>query len=254
MKLKLKRPIIFIDIETTGLNVIKDRIIEIGIVKLFPDNTVQEYNYLINPGIKIPEETIKIHHITNEMVKNKPYFKNIANELYEIINNCDIAGFNVINFDLPFIVEEFLRSEILFNYSNINVIDVRSIHLYYEKRTLEATYKFYCKKNLTNAHRALNDAKATYEIFLQQLNVHQELPENIEDFNKFSKYKTLVDIHGFIIANEYNIPVFNFGKYKGMPVEKVLKENPGYLGWILNAEFPQNTKMIVKNLYKIIKK
>ncbi|MCX7953896.1 MAG: 3'-5' exonuclease [Bacteroidales bacterium] len=254
MKLKLKRPLIFLDIETTGLNIVKDRIIEIGLIKFFPDKSIKEYNYLINPEKKIPEETIKIHHITNEMVKNKPRFKEIASELYEILANSDLAGFNIINFDLPFLVEEFLRCNIQFNYRNISVIDVRNIYLYYEKRTLEAAYNFYCNKILTDAHRALNDAKATFEIFLQQLQIYPELSENIEEYNKFTNYKKLIDINGFIITNENNEPIFNFGKYKGLPVADVLRENTGYLGWIMNAEFPQNTKLIINEIYKSIKK
>ena len=254
MNLKLNRPIVFFDLETTGVNIVNDRIVEISILKVFPNGNKESRTWLINPTIKIPKETTAIHGITDEKVANEPTFKEIHKEILEIIKNCDLGGYNSDKFDIPLLAEEFLRCEYDFSIKNINTVDVQNIFHKLEQRTLTAAYKFYCQKNLLNAHSAEADTLATYEILLAQIEKYDELENNIDYLSKFSKRgNRRIDIAGFIRLNEDNEPTITFGKYKGKTLNEVYDINPGYFSWINQAEFPLYTKKILKELVAEIK-
>ena len=255
MNLNLEKPIVFFDLETTGLDVTKDRIVEISLLRIEPNNNEQIYTYLVNPTIPIPEKATKIHHITNEMVKDKPTFNELANKIYNIFEGADIAGFNLLKFDIPILVEEFLRCNIDFKIKERNIVDVQAIFHKMEQRNLSAAYKFYCHKDLINAHSSKNDTIATYEIFKAQLEKYEELPKSINEISKlFNNYSKYVDVHGFIVLNEENKEVFNFGKYKGLPIEEIFKKDTGYYGWLINAQFPEHTKKVINTIYERTKK
>ena len=225
MQLRLKKPLVFFDLETTGLSITNDRIIEICLLKINIDNSRDIKNWLINPQIPISEESINIHGITNEKVKNQPLFKEIAEEIINFIKNCDLAGYNLIKFDIPLLAEELLRSKIEFNFKNCNIIDVQNIFHKLEKRTLEAAYKFYCNKILENAHSAKTDTIATYEILLEQIKKYDELSNNVDSLSKFSKNDlNFVDLAGFIRYNKKGLEVFSFGKYKNISLENIWKK------------------------------
>ncbi len=246
MEIQLTKPIVFFDLETTGLQIAKDRIIEIGILKIFPNGKKQNTNWLINPTINIPEESIQIHGITNEDVKNSPTFKEIAAELISIIENSDLAGYNCNKFDIPLLAEEFLRAGIDINLKNKKSIDVQNIFHKIEKRTLTAAYKFYCNKELINAHSAIADTNATYEILLAQLNKYSELDNNVDFLHDFSsREQNFIDLAGFIRYNNKKEPTISFGKYKGKTLDDIWQNNSGYFNWIINSDFPQYTKNII---------
>jgi len=248
MQLKLTRPICFFDLETTGTNVAKDRIVEIAILKIFPNGNKESKTWLVNPGVTIPDNVIAVHGITNEKVANEPTFKELAKEIHAIIKDCDLGGFNSDRFDIPLLAEELLRAEIDFDMKNTVAIDVQTIFHKMEKRTLGAAYNFYCDKDLTDAHSAAADTNATYEVLLSQLDRYPDLENNVKKLAEFSTHKKLIDFAGFIAVDEDDEAVFTFGKHKGKKVNDVLDNEPGYFGWILNADFPLYTKKVLTQI------
>ncbi|WPQ65702.1 3'-5' exonuclease [Chitinophaga sancti] len=246
--LQLTRPLAVIDLETTGTNVATDRIIEIAIVKVMPDKSIQKKTRRINPGMPIPPATTAIHGISDEDVKDCPTFKQAANELRQFMDNCDIAGYNSNRFDIPLLVEEFLRTGLEFDVKGRKFIDVQKIFHLMEKRTLSAAYKFYCDKNLENAHSAEADALATYEILEAQLDRYEQLQSEVEPLAEFTKEEEYVDFARRMIMQN-GTEVFNFGKYKGRAVRDVLKIEPQYYDWMMKADFPLNTKQKLTDIY-----
>lgn len=242
MQLKLTKPICFFDLETTGVNVVKDRVVEISILKVFPNGNKESKTWLVNPEMEIPEETVAIHGISNEKVANEPTFKELSKEIYKMVKDSDLGGFNSDRFDIPLLAEEMLRAGVDFDMKNMVSVDVQTIFHKMEKRTLAAAYKFYCDKDLDNAHSAEADTKATYEVLLSQLERYPELENNIKKLSEFSTRRQSVDFAGFIIRDDVGDEVFSFGKHKGKKVNDVLEKEPGYFGWILNADFPLYTK------------
>ena len=245
MQLNLKKPIVFFDLETTGIDVTNDRIIEISMLKVFPDGKEEQVTYLVNPEQPIDPRSIEIHGITDEKVKDKPTFKELAKQIAQFFEGCDIAGYNSNKFDVPMLAEEFLRAEVDFDLKKHQLVDVQVIFHKMEQRTLEAAYRFYCKKTLEDAHSAAADTKATYEILKAQLDHYEGLENEITSLSKFSAHKRNADFAGRIVYNEDGIECFNFGKYKGKPVEEVLQKDPGYYGWIINSDFPRYTKKVL---------
>ena len=248
MNLKIIKPICFFDLETTGVNVSKDRIVEISILKVFPNGNKESKTGLVNPEIRIPSEASNIHGITNDIVKNEPNFKFISLDVVSMIKNCDLAGFNSNRFDIPLLAEELLRSEIDFSLDDILTIDAQVIFHKMEERTLGAAYKFYCGKTLENAHSSKADTLATFEVLESQIEKYDELQNDIKFLSDFSKRGNNVDPAGFIVFNENDIPCFSFGKHKGKSVDYIIDNEPGYLGWILNADFPMYTKKVLTKL------
>jgi len=244
MNLNLKNPIIFFDLETTGIDVTKDRIVEIAIIKVHPNGKEEEKTLRINPTIPIPKESSKIHKIYDEDIKDAPTFKSVAKEIAKFIEGCDFAGFNSNRFDIPLLAEEFLRAEVDIDMRKRRMIDVQTIFHKMEQRTLVAAYKFYCNASLENAHSALADTKATYEVLKAQLDKYEDLENDMDFLNQFSTHHKYADFLGRIILNKKNEEVINFGKYKGETVESVFEKDPGYYGWIMNASFPLYTKKI----------
>lgn len=253
MKLNLQRPLAFFDIETTGINITTARIIEISIIKLMPDGSTITKTRRINPTVDIPAESTAIHGISNEDVANEPPFKEIANELKQFIENCDIAGYNSNKFDIPILVEEFLRLKIDINIRDRKMVDVAQIFMKMEKRTLGAAYQFYCKKELENAHSAEADTKATLDILLAQLDRYDgELQPNVDFLHDFGKGEDFMDFSRRIkLVND--VPVFNFGKYKETPVRDVFKKEPQYYDWIMRSDFAYDTKNVITALYTKMK-
>ena len=245
MNLKISKPICFFDLETTGVNVSLDRIVEISILKIFPNGNKESKTWLVNPGVPIPSEASNIHGITNDIVKNEPLFKMIASDIKSMINNCDLAGFNSNKFDIPLLAEELLRSEIDFSLDNVATIDVQNIFHKMEQRTLSAAYQFYCGKSLDNAHSSKADTLATFEVLESQIEKYDDLENNVSFLSDFSKRGKNVDLAGFIKYNEDNITCFSFGKHKGKTVDYVLENESGYFGWLLNADFPMYTKKVL---------
>lgn len=241
MKLKLSRPIAFIDLETTGTNLAVDRIVELAIVRVSPDGTSVVKRKLINPLMPIPKGSSDVHGITDEMVKTAPTFKQVANEVKQFIENCDIAGYNSNRFDVPMLVEEFLRSGLEFSVDGRKLLDVQRVFHMMEQRTLSAAYKFYCQKTLEGAHGAEADATATFEILCAQLERYPELGLTVEDICKFCGEEDMVDFARRFIKIDC-VEVFNFGKHKGRPVEDVLKSEPQYYDWMMKGDFPMHTK------------
>ena len=249
MKLNLKNPIIFFDIESTGLNVASDRIVEISMVKVMPDGTTEVKTRRINPTIHISEESSRIHGIYDEDVKDCPIFAQIAKSLAKWMEGCDIAGYNSNKFDIPLLYEEFLRAGVDFDFRKRKLVDVQNIFHKMEQRTLSAAYKFYCHKDLENAHSAEADTMATYEILQAQLDRYSgTLQNDIAFLSDFSSKTRLADYAGRIIYNDQDIPVFNFGKHKGKPVEEVLRKEPSYYSWIMNGDFTLDTKKVLTEI------
>lgn len=249
MELKLQKPIVFFDLETTGVNAIHDRIVEISYIKVFPDGNEESKTLRINPERHIPEQSSAIHGIYDEDVKDCPTFKQVARDIAAIFVNSDIAGFNSNYFDVPMLVEEMLRAGIDFDITKCRLIDVQNIYHKLEQRTLSAAYKFYCGKNLEDAHSAQADTRATYEVLKAQLDKYPDkLNNDVQFLSSFSKMNDNVDFAGRIIYNDKHIPVFNFGKYKGQSVEDVLARDPGYYGWMMQGDFPQKTKQVLTKL------
>ncbi len=242
MQLNLKKPIIFFDLETTGTSVLNDRIVEISMIKVMPNGEERSRTIRVNPERHIPEEATAVHHITDADVADKPTFKQIAKDLAQSFTGCDIAGYNSNRFDVPMLSEEFARAGVDFDFSRANFIDVQTIFHKKEQRTLVAAYRFYCDKDLEDAHSAEGDTRATYEVLMAQLDRYSDLPNDVEALAKFSSQNRNVDLMGRIVLNDQGIETINFGKYKGKPVAEVLKSDPGYYSWILQGDFPQDTK------------
>jgi len=245
MELKLNKPICFFDLETTGVNVASDRIVEISILKVFPNGNKESHTWRVNPEMPIPSVVIAIHGITDEMVADEPNFKELAPKVYALIKDSDLGGFNSNRFDIPLLAEELLRAEIDFDLKKALSVDVQTIFHKKEKRTLEAAYKFYCDKSLEDAHSASADTLATYEVLLSQLDRYDDLENDVPSLATFSSHKQFADFAGFIGFTKDGDEVFNFGKHKGVLVEDVLEKEPGYYGWILNADFPLYTKKVL---------
>ncbi|MBL7771176.1 MAG: 3'-5' exonuclease [Flavipsychrobacter sp.] len=241
MPLQLQRPIAFIDLETTGTNLGTDRIVEIAIVRIGKDNSRTNKRKLINPEMPIPAGASDIHGITDEMVKDAPTFRQVANELKQFLENCDLAGYNSNRFDIPLLVEEFLRSGLEFEIGSRRLLDVQKIFHLMEQRTLSAAYKFYCNKTLDGAHSAEIDATATWEVLEAQLVRYPQLGDTVESVIKFIGEEQIVDFaRRFVFVN--GVEVFNFGKHKGRPVADVLKSEPQYYDWMMKGDFPLHTK------------
>lgn len=248
MNLKLEKPIVFFDLETTGVNIATDRIVEISVLKVFPNGNKESKTWLVNPEIEIPKEAEAIHGITNEKVVTEPTFKELAPKVSEMIDGCDLAGFNSNRFDIPLLAEELMRVGIDFDMKNRKAIDVQVIFHKKEQRTLSAGYQFYCGKELEGAHGAEADTNATYEILLAQIDKYKDIENTVEALSEFSTHGKRADFAGFILMNEEDQEIFSFGKYKGRIVEEVLKENPGYNNWIQNADFPLYTKKVLREI------
>jgi DNA polymerase-3 subunit epsilon len=248
MKLNLSKPIVFFDLETTGINIAKDKIVEISILKVFPNGNKESKTWLVNPEMEIPKESSDIHGITNEKVVNEPTFKELAPEISKMIENCDLAGFNSNRFDIPLLAEAFLRVGIDFNMDNRKAIDVQTIFHKKEQRTLSAGYQFYCNKELENAHSAEADTLATYEILLAQIEKYDDLENDVNALSDFSYHKVRADFAGFILYNDKEEEIFSFGKHKGKRVKDVFEQDKGYFNWIQNADFPLYTKKVLREI------
>ncbi|WP_300729056.1 3'-5' exonuclease [uncultured Bacteroides sp.] len=249
MKLNLKNPLVFFDLETTGTNINTDRIVEICYLKVYPNGNEESKTMRINPEMHIPESSSAIHGIYDADVADCPAFKDVAKDISKDIEGCDIAGFNSNRFDVPVLVEEFLRAGIDIDLTRRKFIDVQVIYHKLEQRTLSAAYKFYCGKNLEDAHTAEADTRATYEVLKAQLDRYPEVLENdISFLSEYSTYSKNVDFAGRIVYDDKGVEIFNFGKYKGMPVAEVLQRDPGYYGWILNGDFTLNTKNVLTKI------
>jgi DNA polymerase-3 subunit epsilon len=248
MKLNLTRPLCFFDLETTGVNVAKDRVVEISILKVFPNGNKEVKTWLVNPEMPIPKQASDIHGITDERVANEPTFKELSKEIQNMIKDSDLAGYNSDRFDIPLLAEEMLRAELDFDMKNRVSVDVQTIFHKMEKRTLGAAYMFYCDKNLDDAHSAEADTTATYEVLKSQLDRYEELENNVKFLSDFTTRKQTADFAGFIIYDDDDDEIFSFGKHKGKKVEKVLEDEPGYFGWILNADFPLYTKKVLTSI------
>lgn len=266
MNIKLERPLICFDLETTGLQISKDRIVEICMIKLNPDGTKEEFHRYLNPDCPIPEETSRIHHIYDSDVKDKPTFSEIADELTAFIADADLAGYNSNYFDVPLLVEEFLRCEKPLNMRGRRLIDVQHIFHKMEPRTLKAAYKFYCNKELEGAHSADCDTAATLEILMAQIDRYKEveyedkegnkscpIKPNVKDLSDFTTNHRTLDFAAHIVLNDEQEAVFNFGKYKGKSVKMVFDKEPAYYTWIMNSDFPLNTKEVVTRIMEEIR-
>ena len=245
MELKLTKPICFFDLETTGTNLAKDRIVEIAILKVYPNGNKESRTWLVNPEMEIPKEVIAIHGISNEKVANEPTFKELSKQIYEMIKGCDLGGYKSNRFDIPLLAEELLRADIDFDMKNMMAVDVQTIFHKKEQRTLAAAFKFYCGKELIDAHSAAADTEATYEVLKSQLDKYDDLENDIKWLSQYSARKSFADFAGFISFNKKGEEIFSFGKYRGKLVEDVLEKEPGYFGWLQNADFPLYTKKIL---------
>ena len=245
MELKLSKPICFFDLETTGIDITKDRIVEISILKVYPNGNKESKTWLVNPTIPIPKAASDMHGITDERVAGEPTFKELAKQIHNMIKDSDLAGYNSDRFDIPLLAEEMLRAEVDFDLGNRVSVDVQTIFHKMEQRTLSAAYKFYCGKDLIDAHTASADTNATYEILKAQLDRYDNLENNIKKLSEFTYRKQIADFAGFIGYNEKGEEIFTFGKHKGKRVEDIFDEEPGYFGWLLGADFPLYTKKIL---------
>ena len=248
MKLNLTRPLVFFDLETTGTSVTNDRIVEISYLKVFPNGTETSRTIRVNPERHIPEEATAVHHITDEDVALCPTFKQIAQEIANTFEGCDIAGFNSNRFDVPMLAEEFVRAGIDIDLSKHRFIDVQVIYHKMEQRTLSAAYKFYCGKNLEDAHSAEGDTRATYEVLKAQLDRYSELQNDMNWLSQYTSYTRNVDFSGHFVYNDKNEEIVNFGKYKGRPVKVVLTREPSYYAWMINGDFARSTKQILTQI------
>lgn len=241
--LQLQRPLAFIDLETTGVNLSSDRIVEIAIVKLLPDGSRQVKRKLINPGIPIPHSSSDIHGITDEMVKDAPSFKQVGNEIKQFLDNCDLGGYNSNRFDIPMLMEEFLRAEFEMDLTNRRMVDVQHIFYTMEPRTLSAAYKFYCQKELIDAHSAEADVQATIEVLMAQVERYKGLGNSIDSILASIGEDKIIDYARRFVYDDQQQEIFNFGKYKGRRVADVLKAEPQYYDWMMKGDFPLHTKM-----------
>ena len=248
MRLNLKNPIIFFDLETTGINIASDRIVEISYLRVDVNGNETEKTFRVNPGIPIPEKATAIHGITDEDVKDAPAFNEVARILSREFEGCDLAGYNSVKFDIPLLAEEFLRAGVDIDLKRRKFIDVQIIFMKMEPRTLSAAYKFFTGKELTEAHSAAADTQATYEVLQAQLDRYPNLENDVAKLAEFSAHNRNVDFAGRIVLNEEDEEVFNFGKYKGKPVRQVLEQDPGYYGWMMNGDFPLYTKKVLTSI------
>ena len=248
MQLSLKNPLIFFDLETTGINIVSDRIVEISYLKVYLDGKEESKTRKINPEMPIPPEATAIHGISDEDVKDCPTFRSIAKSLAAQIEGCDLAGYNSNRFDIPLLAEEFLRVGVDIDLMKRKFVDVQTIFHKKEQRTLSAAYKFYCDQNLEDAHSAEADTKATYEVLKSQLDRYPDLKNDINFLSEYSCFGNNVDFAGRVIYNDKKEEIINFGKYKGRLVTEVFKEDPGYYGWIMQGDFPLHTKKVFTNI------
>ncbi len=269
--LKLKKPLVIFDLETTGTDLSKDRIVEIAMIKVHPDGTVEKkpesrgeaHRLLINPGMPIPLETSLIHGIYDADVEGRPTFKQFAKSMAGFLDGCDLGGYNSNRFDVPFLAEEFLRNGIDFDLEDRNLIDVQNIFHLMEQRTLRAAYRFYCGKELEGAHEALPDTEATLEVLLAQLAKYPEttvkigddatvgpVPTEMDELHVFCQRQRFADLAGRFIYDDANEVLFNFGQHKGKKVTEILGSNPGYFGWMMGADFPEYTKKVLRRVHE----
>jgi len=245
MTLNLTKPICFFDLETTGINISKDRVVEIAILKVHPNGKEESHRWIVNPEMPIPAEVSAIHGIWDKDVVGKPTFKELAKEIHALIKDSDLGGFNSNRFDIPLLAEEMLRADIDFDMKNRLSVDVQTIYHKLEQRNLSAAYKFYCDKDLTNAHTAEADTLATYEVLKAQVEKYDELENDTKFLAEVSSRKKFADFAGFITFNKEGVECFSFGKHKNRTVVDVLEKEPGYFGWLLNADFPLYTKKVL---------
>lgn len=249
MKLNLKRPIIFFDLETTGLDIAKDRIVELCYIRVEPNGNEEARSMRINPEMHIPEVASSVHGITDDDVKDCPTFADVAPQLAATFEGCDLAGFNSNRFDLPLLAEEFMKAGVNIDLSHVQAIDVQNIYHKLEKRTLAAAYKFYCGRDLENAHSALADTQATYEVLQAQLDHYpNDLQNDVDFLAEFSRMNRNIDFTGRFVYDESGKELINFGKYKGKAIKDVLSRDPGYYSWIMQGDFTLNTKQVLTKL------
>lgn len=249
MKLNIKNPIIFFDLETTGINVAEDRIVELSYIKVYPNGKEESETIRVNPGIPIPKEATALHGISDADVAGAPVFKEIAKHISRVFEGCDLAGFNSDRFDIPLLAEEMIRADAKFDVSRRSMIDVQTIFHKMEQRTLSAAYKFYCGKTLENAHSAGADTRATYEVLQAQLDRYPDLPNDVAALSEFSSYNRNVDFAGKMVYDENGCEIFNFGKYKGQKVTDVFRKDPSYYDWMMKGVFTLNTKKILTEMW-----
>jgi len=248
LELKLKRPVVFLDLETTGINVSADRIVEISLLKVTPDGKEQWMTSRVNPEMPIPAKATAIHGISDSDIADSPTFGEIAKNVAAFMEGCDLAGYNAIKFDIPVLAEEFLRTNVDFNFSKRKYVDPQVIFYKKEQRTLAAAYQFYCKKDLKNAHSAKADTQATYDVLKAQLDMYNDLDNDIEKLATYSAFNNNVDFAGRIILDENGVEIFNFGRYKGKAVEEVFRDDPNYYSWMMNGDFPLYTKRVLTEI------
>jgi len=248
MKLNLRNPLIFFDLETTGINIANDRIVELSFLKIDVNGNESSKTMLINPEMPIPPKTTAIHGISDDDVKDAPTFNEVAKSLAKEFEGCDLAGYNSTKFDIPLLAEEFLRAGVDIDLKKRKFIDVQIIFMKMEPRTLSAAYKFYCDKQHDGAHGAEADTRATYEVLQAQLDRYSNLQNDMGKLAEFSSHNRNADFAGRIVFNEDDVEVFNFGKYKGKPVADVLQKDPGYYGWMMNGDFPLYTKKVLTSI------
>jgi DNA polymerase III subunit epsilon len=248
MQLNLKRSLAFIDLETTGINVSTDRIVEISVLKITPEGNEEWMISRVNPEMHIPPGSTAIHGISDADVASSPTFREIAKNLASFLEGCDLAGYNALKFDIPVLAEEFLRVNVDFNFRKRRYIDVQVIFFKKEQRTLSAAYQFYCNKSIKNAHSSKADTQATYEVLKAQLDMYSDLENDVEKLSDFSAHNNSADFIGRIIYDDKGVEVFNFGKHKGKKVEQVFKDDPAYYSWMMNGDFPLNTKKVLTEI------
>lgn len=248
MRLNLKNPIIFFDLETTGINIASDRIVEISYLRVDLNGNETEKTLRVNPGIPIPEKATEVHGITDDDVKDAPGFNEVARSLARDFEGCDLAGYNSVRFDIPLLAEEFLRAGVDIDLKRKKFVDVQVIFMKMEPRTLSAAYKFFTGKELSEAHSAAADTRATYEVLQAQLDRYDNLENDVASLAEFSAHNRNVDFAGRIVYDDHDVEVFNFGKYKGRPVKEILAQDPGYYGWMMNGDFPLYTKKVLTSI------
>ncbi len=245
MELNLRKPLVVFDLETTGINIVTDRIVEFSALKVSPGGAEEWLTYRLNPGIPISPEATSVHGITDADVAGEPHFRDVAKRIASFLEGCDLAGFNAMKFDIPILCEEFLRVNVDFDPARHRYVDVQVIYHKKEPRTLSAAYRFYCNRELEDAHSSKADTAATYEILMAQLDRYPDLENDIGKLSQFSAFNNNADLAGRIIFNEEGTEIFNFGKHKGKPVELVFRDEPSYYTWMMNGDFPRNTKQVI---------
>jgi DNA polymerase-3 subunit epsilon len=255
MKLKLERPLAIFDLEATGLNISQDKIVEIAIIKVHPDGTEETFSARVNPEIPIPAEVTLIHGISDADIKDAPTFADIAEKVTAFIGDADLAGYNSNKFDIPLLAEELLRANSPFDMANRHFIDVQNIFHKMEQRTLAAAFQFYCQSDLNNAHNALADTSATWDVLKAQMERYSDLQGEVPFLANFSKAGNfnLYDFAGRLAVNDKGEPIYNFGKHKGRTIREVTQIEPGYYGWMMDADFPRYTKLKLKEEMNKIK-